>query len=87
MHSYVFSISRRTAVSALAALALLPAAHAKGVAWPSAQPIVLVSSQAPGGTTDLLARLLAGKLQERLGVTVVVQHREGAGGHGGGQLC
>lgn len=80
MHSYVFSISRRTAVSALAALALLPAAHAKGVAWPSAQPIVLVSSQAPGGTTDLLARLLAGKLQERLGITVVVQHRDGAGG-------
>lgn len=80
MRSYVFSVSRRTAVSALATLALLPVAHAEEVAWPSARPMVLVSSQAPGGTTDLLARLLAGKLQERLGITVIVEHRDGAGG-------
>ena len=75
-----FSSPRRTVLSALAVLAFLPVAHAKGVAWPSAQPIVLVSSQAPGGTTDLLARLLAGKLQERLGITVVVEHRDSAAG-------
>ena len=79
------AISRRATVSGLiglTALALLPAAQAKGVKakWPTAQPIVLVSSQAPGGTTDLLSRLLAGKLQERLGTTVIVEHREGAEG-------
>jgi len=80
MHSYVVSVSRRTAVSALMALAVLPAAYAKET-WPSSsRPIVLVSSQAPGGTTDLLARLLAGKLQERLGTTVIVEHRDSANG-------
>ncbi|MBA3507006.1 MAG: tripartite tricarboxylate transporter substrate binding protein [Betaproteobacteria bacterium] len=50
-------------------------------AWPAKQPIRIISPYAPGGTTDVLARLLAPKLQEKLGQTIIVENRPGAGGN------
>lgn len=67
-----------TATMALAAgAALRPAWAAAG--YPE-RPIRLVVPYAPGGGSDVLARVVARGLTERLGVSVVVENRGGAGG-------
>ena len=47
--------------------------------WPS-RPILFTVPWAPGGSNDVVARLLAPGLSERLGHQVVVENRAGAGG-------
>ena len=49
-------------------------------AYPS-KTIRFVVPYPPGGPTDLMARLLQGEMQTRLGVTVVIDNKGGAGGN------
>ena len=74
---------RRTALATLMALALCGPVAAQ--AWPD-KPIRLVVGFAPGGFTDVLARLLGQQLSQRLGQPVVVENKPGAAGTLGADL-
>ncbi len=74
-------IQRRHFTPLLLAAALAPAFALAQAAWPTKQPIRIISPYAPGGTTDVLARMLAPILQQKLNQTVVVENRGGAGGN------
>ena len=59
---------------------VLAAGHiAQAQEWPKQQPIKILVGFAAGGGNDVFARLVAQKLTEKLGQTVVVENRTGAG--------
>ena len=72
-------LRRWTAIVA-GALAFLPAANAGAQAPFPNRAIKLVVPFAPGGSNDIIARVLATKLGARLGQPVVVENKGGAGG-------
>lgn len=77
----------RAATAALAGAALARPTLARPALaaspWPS-RPIRMIVPYTPGAATDAMARLAALRLQERLGVNVVVENRTGGSGTVGG---
>lgn len=71
------SLARLLAIAALSFAGLAPSARADG--FPD-KPLRLVVPFAPGGSVDLIGRILAQRLGERLGQQVIVDNRPGAGG-------
>jgi tripartite-type tricarboxylate transporter receptor subunit TctC len=79
---------RQILLGGLAATALPLAAPALAqAAWPARQPVRLISTFPPGGFADTMARLLAAELAPRLGQSVVVENRVGAGGTVGANMA
>jgi tripartite-type tricarboxylate transporter receptor subunit TctC len=73
------NISRRHLLGAAAAATLAPLGlPAAAQAWPS-RPVKLVSPYAAGGSSDILTRVLAELLTQRMGQSFIVENRAGAG--------
>jgi len=80
---HMLSFARRSVLralcggAALAAALSLHAPQAAAQAYPD-KPVKIVVGFAPGGTNDILARLIAAKLQDRLKQSFVVENKPGA---------
>src|SRR5262245_12765361 len=72
----ITNVTRRTALAGIAALSTFPA---PAIAQ-SGRPITLMHGFTPGANVDITARIVAEGLSKRLGQTVVVETRVGAGG-------
>src|SRR4051812_3650874 len=73
-----FRVTRR-GVCALGLLAMLAAARVQAADWPT-RTVSVVVPYAPGGFTDILARLAAKHLSDKFNQAFVIENRLGAGG-------
>lgn len=76
----------RKGAAVLAGVLLLAAMPASAQNWPT-KPVRIIAPFSPGGTTDILARLLAPLLHEWTGQPFVVENRAGAGGLIGAEIA
>lgn len=72
-------VSRRSFMATCAGASLLPLANARAAAWPE-RTIQLVHGFGVGGNADVISRIVAEQLSARLGQSVVVEAKTGAGG-------
>ncbi|WP_159914830.1 tripartite tricarboxylate transporter substrate binding protein [Pantoea sp. 18069] len=71
---------RRLVLAAACSTLCLFTAAAHAADWPTAKPITWVVPFAPGGSTDVVARMVGQELSAALKQSVVVDNRPGAGG-------
>ncbi len=74
-------MQRRSLVLAAALAACLPLAGAHAQDFPPKRPVTMVVGFAAGGSADIAARIIAKKLGENIGQSVVVDNKPGAGGN------
>ena len=80
------TINRRTFLAGAAALSLSGLAlPVRAQNWPT-RPIRLVVPYPPGGSSDIIARIISQPLSQALGQTVVVENKPGANGNLGAGL-
>ena len=72
-------MQRRTLITVAAATLLSATGGAWAEGYPT-KPVKLVVPFAPGGTTDIVARIVAEKISGPLGQTLIVENRAGGGG-------
>jgi tripartite-type tricarboxylate transporter receptor subunit TctC len=72
------NLPRRTCLQLMAGAVALPAVSAFAQTYPS-RPVRWIVGFAPGGATDLIARMMGQWLSERLGQSFVIENRPGAG--------
>lgn len=80
------SLKRLGALLALAVLLALPAVGYAADAYPS-KPVRLIIPFPPGGSNDIIGRMIATKLTDRLGKQVIADNRSGAGGVVGTEIA
>ena len=66
----------RCALAALGLVAALPGTMAQD--YPT-KPVTIIVPYTPGGSTEILARMVGMKLEERLGKSVIIENKPGAG--------
>lgn len=74
-------MQRRPLILAAALAACLPLASANAQDFPPKRPVTMVVGFAAGGSADIAARIIAKKLGENIGQSVVVDNKPGAGGN------
>lgn len=77
------SVLRCTAISIIAGFCAMGGAHAE--TFPN-KPVRVVVIVAPGGSADAMARMVGEGLTQRLGQSVIVENKPGAGGNLASQL-
>ena len=70
----------RTLAMAFSAFVFAVPVHAQDI-WTPNKPIKLIVTYAPGGSADVLARLMQDPMSKSLGVPIVIENRAGGGGN------
>ena len=81
-----FHLATLTLAAALGVGLSLPATVAAQASFPS-KPLIIIVPFTPGGTTDILARIVGQGLSTEFGQSVVIENRAGAGGNIGAQVA